>query len=177
MRWITFLCIIMMITLFAISGGGCTGLTISEGQVETRNIPHQVVRMDEKAIAATGLDLPTVIWTDAEIGQYLATPHATTAMTMTLPGGAQLTLESPKNGELGSLAFDLDESGRITHFMIDRITYNASDPTAAREPVVNALVEYAKAMSEDRRAEFIAFIETLNPELAAAILDRIRPPD
>jgi len=155
---------------------GCTGLTVTGEKVETRNVPHQVVRMDGESIAASGLDLPTVVWTDAEIGQYLATPHATTAMTVTLPGGAQLTLESPKNGELGSLAFDLDETGRITHFVIDRISYNASEPTAAREGVVEVLVDYAKSMSADRMAEFIAFVEMFDPELAEAILTRIRSP-
>lgn len=148
---------------------GCmTGTTAEDGQIVTRNLGHNTAVVTENSIVAGGLDQPYTLWTDAD--QHTVTgPLAETAMTLSLPNGLALHLSSPKDGTIGALVVTFNDAGEIASVSVNDLTYSISDPTAARAAVIGLLVDYAKAMSADRRAEFIAFMETLDAGLAAAI--------
>ena len=174
MRWITFLGIVSMITLIWLAG--CmTGTTAEDGKITTRNLGHNTAVLTDDSIVAGGIDQPYTLWTDAD--QHSVTgPLAETAMTLSLPNGLALHLSSPKDGTIGALIVTFTETGEIAGVSVNDLTYSISDPTAARAATIDLLVQYASRMSEDRRAEFIAFVETFDAELAEAILTRIRAP-
>jgi len=174
MRWITFLSIVSIMTVLCLAG--CmTGTTARDGQIVTRNLGHNTAVLTGESIVAGGLDQPYTLWTDAN--QHSVTgPLAETAMTVSLPNDMALHLSSPKDGTIGALSVTFTDSGEIAGVTVNDLTYSISDPTAARAAVIGLLVDYARAMSADRRAEFIAFVETLDAELAEAILTRIRAP-
>jgi len=175
MRWITFLCIVSIMTMLCLAG--CmTGTTAQDGQIVTRNLGHNTAVLTRESIVAGGLDQPYTLWTDAS--QHSVTgPLAETAMTVSLPNDVALHLSSPKDGTIGALIVTFTETGQIASVSVNDLTYSISDPTAARAATIDLLVQYATQMSVDRRAEFIAFVETFDAELAEAIITRIRSPD
>lgn len=169
---------------------GCmTGQTVSGGKVDTRNLGHSGGTMDEDAIAASGVDQPYMLWMDANQHTVIS-GNPGTAMTLVLPtalAGAiedttaldelrddndniVLNLSSPKDGRIASVEVALGPGRTLK---ISDIEYSISDPIRARESVISLLVDYAKQMSEDRRAEFIAFMERLDPDLAAALIEKL----
>jgi hypothetical protein len=159
----------LLALLLLLAPAGCmTGTTAEDGQITTRNLGHNTAVLTEQSIVAGGLDQPYTLWTDAD--QHTVTgPLAETAMTLSLPNGLALHLSSPKDGTIGALVVTFTETGEIASVTVNDLTYSISDPTAARAAVIGLLVDYAKQMSADRRAEFIAFMSTVDNALAAAI--------
>ena len=152
---------------------GCTGQTVGGGMVETRSLGHGVVVMDETTIAASGLDQPTAIWSDAK-QDAITTPFATTALAITLPNGVRLHLASPKDGDVASIDLTFSE-GEITGVKVSGVHYSASDPVLARAETVALLVDYAKALSADEREKFVAMIDGVSDVLGEALRAALLP--
>ena len=148
---------------------GCaTGTNLTADAVVTTNLGQSTARMDGETIAATGLDVPTVIWSDA--GQHTKTsPFAETAMTLSLPNGMALHLTSPKDGAVESMKVKFGDTGQIASVEIAGIRYSASDVLIARGQELIPLVDYAKALSADERERFLAAVGAVNKALELAI--------
>ena len=152
---------------------GCTSQTVGDGLVETRSLGHSAIVMDADSIAATGLDQPTAIWSDAE-QDAITTPFATTALAITLPSGVRLHLASPKDGDVASIDLTFSD-GQITGVKVSGVHYSASDPVAARAETVSLLVDYTKALSADERDKFLGMIDGVSGVLGEAVRAALLP--
>jgi len=154
--------------LLPLLAGCATGTNLTADAVVTTNLGQSTARMDGETIAATGLDVPTVIWSDA--GQHTKTsPFAETAMTLSLPNGMALHLTSPKDGAVESMKVKFGDTGQIASVEIAGIHYSASDVLIARGQELLPLVDYAKALSADERERFLAAVGAVNKALELAI--------